>query len=402
MKILIIHNKYKEKGGEDNSFAAECNMLRDHGHDVQTLVFDNKDIDSWLAVAKLSMQMFYNSSSAAAMERVIRSFKPEVIHVHNFFYVASLAVFYVAQKHKIPVVFTVRNFRLMCAGAFLLRNGSVCEKCIKSKLPLPGIWHGCHRNSVVQSAQLTAVTSFHKFSGTWRHRITKYIVLTNFAKRKLLESSLDLSPDQIVVKPNCVTDLGYLPQEQRQDYFVFVGRLSAEKGLDILLRARDKFPFKVKIIGTGPLEPLVKSYADKYADVEYLGFRDNAFIIETLKLSKGLIFPSVWYEGMPRTILESFSTGTPVISSDIDNINEIVQHNLNGVYFKTGDAESLAAALQAFDAQSNQVHYALYQQARQTFLDLYTYEGNYKQLLNIYQELTLSNPIVKANTEVII
>ncbi|WP_242928736.1 glycosyltransferase family 4 protein [Pontibacter vulgaris] len=387
MKILIIHNKYKEKGGEDNSFAAECAMLSNYGHDVRTLVFDNKDIDSWMAVAKLSYQMFYNSDSAASMEQEILAFRPDVIHVHNFFYVASPSVFYIANKHNIPVVFTVRNFRLICSGAFLLRDGKVCEQCITKQLPLDGIMHGCHRNSRMQTAQLTLMTSLHKMAGTWRNKITRYIVLTEFAKNKLLSSSLKLRPEQIVVKPNCVTDQGYTLPEEREDYFLFVGRLSEEKGLDVLLKARDLVPYKLKIIGTGPLVPMVEEYAAKYSDVEYLGFQDNAFIVDALKKSQALLFPSIWYEGMPRTILEAFSTGTPVIASDIDNINEIVENNYNGIHFKTSSPESLAEVIRNYSPGINPAHRALYEQARQTFIDKFTYEGNYQQLISIYENL---------------
>lgn len=400
MKILIVHNKYKEKGGEDNSFAAECKMLSQYGHDVRTLVFNNEQISTWKEVVRLSYRIFYNSDSARMLNDLIEEFHPDIIHVHNFFYVASPSLFYVAHQKNIPVLFTVRNFRLICSGALLLRNGKTCELCINSQLPLHGIIHACHRNSRLQTAQLTFMTSYHKMVGTWRNKITKYVVLTDFAKKKLLSSSLGLNPDQIVVKPNCVTDLGYKAYDERGDYYLFVGRLSTEKGLDTLLKARDYTPFRLKIIGEGPLTPLVEEYAQKYADIEYLGFRDNNFIIETLKEARALLFPSIWYEGLPRTILESFSTGTPVICSDIDNVNEIVTNRVNGLHFPTSDAKGLADILKVFQPEDEQFK-ALYANARATFIEMYTYEGNYKQLIKIYKELatkeydTNDNEVVK-------
>ncbi|MCC9135059.1 glycosyltransferase family 4 protein [Pontibacter silvestris] len=388
MRILVIHNKYKIRGGEDSCFETETGLLREHGHKVRTLIFDNDVIDSSLITTiKLSYKLFYNSDSAVALEKEIQEFRPQIIHVHNFFYIASPAVFYVAHKHHIPVVLTVHNFRMICAGALLLRDGKVCEKCIHSKFPVDGIIHGCYGGSAMQTAHLTCMTSFHKLAGTWRKKVTRYIVLNNFAKRKLHNSSLGLKSDQIAVKPNCVPDNGYTLPNDREDYFVFVGRLSQEKGIDVLLKARDRFPFKLKIIGTGPLEELVQEYAAKYDDVEYCGFQNSSFITEMLKKSKGLIFPSVWYEGMPITILEAFSTGTPVIASDIDNINEIVENNVNGIHFRLGDSDSLADALKTFNPDIDESQRFLYKQARKTFERKYTREGNYELLMAVYHDV---------------
>ncbi|MFD2245461.1 glycosyltransferase family 4 protein [Pontibacter ruber] len=398
MRILFIHNKYKERGGEDSVFEAETELLQAHGHEVRSLIFDNSGIDSLASVLKLSYKMFYNSDAAKALEAEITAFRPEVIHVHNFFYVASPAVFFVANKYKIPVFFTVHNFRLICSGALLLRDGKVCEQCVQSILPLQGIIHGCHRGSKLQTAQLTFMTSFHKLVGTWRNKVTRYVVLTEFAKQKLLNSSLGLKPEQIVVKPNCVDDKGYTGPEQRQDYFLFIGRLTEEKGIDVLLKARDLADFPIKIIGTGPLAPLAEEYAAKYENVEYLGFRDSGFIMQMLKGSRALVFPSIWYEGMPRTILEAYSTGTPVIASDIENINELVADKYNGLHFKTGSPEALAGVLQKYNPEANAEQAALYEQARQTFLEKYTYEGNYNQLIGLYRSLAKQEEALELHT----
>ena len=365
MNILVIHNKYKEKGGEDNSFAIEVKMLREHGQNVETLLFDNADLNSKLSLIKLTYKLFYNFESAAIIRKKIDEFKPDIIHVHNFFYVISPSVFYVAAKKNVPIVFTVRNYRLICVGAYLLRNNCICELCVKNKFPIHGLRYKCHSNSRIKSTQLTLMIGFHKIVNTWRHRINKYIVLTDFAKRKLLFSSLNLAPDQIVVKPNFCTDFGFTNGEERQDFFLFIGRLSDEKGIDILLKSFEIKPYKLKIIGTGVYGKAVSDLSIKYPHIEYLGFRKNEFIIDQLKKCKALIFPSKWYEGMPRTILEAFSTGTPVISTDLDNINEIVINGFNGFHFNNGDAQSLAKMIQYFNEHSDLK--LIYENARKTF-----------------------------------
>jgi glycosyltransferase involved in cell wall biosynthesis len=385
MKILIIHNKYQEKGGEDNSFAIESQMLMDHGHEVETVVFDNAEISNTHSKIKLSYQLFYNNESARVIQHHINTFSPDIIHVHNFFYLASPSVFFVAKRNRIPVVFTVRNYRLICSGAYLLRNNVVCELCINKKFPMHGVIHKCHRNSFWQSAHLTAMTGLHKLLNTWNKKIDRFIVLTEFAKKKLLESSLELTESQIVVKPNFNEDHGYTEWDKRDNFYLFIGRLSEEKGIDVLLNAYRHRPFELKIIGTGPLANMVKDIADKHSDVEYLGFRDNAFIIDLLKKSKALLFPSKWYEGMPRTILEAFSTGTPVISTDLDNINEIVKNEINGISFENGNPISLVEKIHEFEKHPTKE--ALYRKARETFISKYTYDTNYKQLISIYEDL---------------
>ena len=389
MKILIINNKYQEKGGEDNSFAIESQMLKDHGQEVETLVFDNAALTATFSKIKLSYQLFYNSESAKVLQRRIKAFRPDIIHVHNFFYVASPSVFFIAKQNKIPIVFTVRNYRLVCSGAYLLRDNKVCELCINKKFPIHGVVHKCHRNSALQSAHLTMMIGLHKLFNTWNKKIDRFIVLTEFAKRKLMDSSLDLSESQIVVKPNFNEDHGYADWNRRDDYYLFVGRLSEEKGIDVLLNAYRHHPFKLKIIGTGPLVKMVEDLAQKHPDIEYLGFRDNPFIIDLLKKSKALLFPSKWYEGMPRTILEAFSTGTPVISTDLDNINEIVADHYNGLHFSNGDPKSLSERIMYFESYGDRP--MLVKNARSTFEEKYTYKTNYQQLIKIYEELVMKS-----------
>ena len=385
MKVLVIHNKYKQQGGEDNSFLVEVEMLKGNGVSVDTMVFDNKDISSLGSMIRLSYESIYNFRSAKLIQEKIDEFQPNIIHVHNFFYLISPSIFWVAHKNKIPIAFTVRNYRLICVGSLLLRNGQLCELCIQKKFPIHGIVHKCHRNSAYQSAQLTMITGLHKLVGTWAKKVGRYVVLTEFAKRKLLSSGLKLNEHQIVVKPNFCDDRGFSLGDDRKDHYLFVGRLSHEKGIHLLLEALKLKKFRLKIIGTGPLKDDVESFVRKDSNLVYLGQKPNEEINEELRLSKALIFPSVWYEGMPRTILEAFSTGTPVISTDIDNINEIVTNGYNGLHFKNGDSNSLVETLNHFE-QSNKAS-QLYINARKTFEEKYNARTNFKMLMAVYQEM---------------
>lgn len=387
MNILLINNKYLQFGGEEASFKNETELL-ERTHNVKIAIFDNQYIDKDRNRFQIFFNSIFNYESYREIEKIILDFNPDVIHVHNIYYMVSPSVFFVARKYNVPIVLTVHNYRLVCSGAYLLRDSQICEICVNKVFPLHGIVHKCNRESYSQSFALTAITGFHKLIGTWQNRITKIIVLTDFAKRRLLNSSLKLSADKIVVKPNSVEDLGYVSQNEREGFFLFVGRLSSEKGINVLIDAANQSTTKIKILGDGPLKELVVAASLENPNLEYLGFKDRSFIVEAMKSCKALIFPSIWYEGLPLTILESFSTGTPVICSDIDNLNEIVVDRVTGLSFKNGDAISLSETLDYFNSNSSEMS-NLYGNCRQEFLEKYSQEVNYHNLLSIYESLIL-------------
>ncbi|GAB4131255.1 MAG: glycosyltransferase [Raineya sp.] len=383
MRILQIHNLYTKKGGEDITIEAEKNLLLSKNHIVEQLFFDNKSIHGTEKL-KFFYKSLYNLKAQEIVREKIRHFQPDVIHIHNLFYVASPSILYEIQKQKVPIVLTIHNFRLICAGALLLRNGQVCELCIQKKFPLAGIQHKCFQNSALKTAQLTLITGLHKLLGTWQNKVDTYITLTEFVKNKLVHSSLQLPEEKIQIKPNFAPDKGFSRLEERADFFLFVGRLSQEKGIKILLEATKIYDFHLEIIGEGAMANIVKEYAHNNPKITYHGFQGTDFIIEKMKQCKALLFPSVWYEGMPLTIMEAFSTGTPIIISDIDNLNQMVGNGYDGLHFKTADSKDLAEKIYYFEQNATPV---FYENARKTYETLYSPEKNYQKLMEIYQKV---------------
>lgn len=383
MKVLQVHNAYTKQGGEDAIVEAEKNLLASYNHQVEQLFFTNEGLTK-LQQINLLYKSLYNKQAAKILKEKIKIFQPDIIHIHNLFYVASPAILYEAQKCNIPVVLTIHNFRLICSGALLLRNGQVCELCTQKKFPFAGIKHQCFQNSSLKTAQITLITGLHKLLGTWQKKVDAYITLSNFVKNKLLHSSLQLSPEKVLVKPNFVVDKGWRDSRERKDFFLFVGRLSAEKGINVLLEAHKYHQFRLEIIGTGDLKELVQAYAKNNSNIIYHGFREQDFIIEKMKECRALLFPSVWYEGMPVTLLEAFSTGTPVIISDINNLNEMVNNGYDGLHFKTGNSRDLARRIQHFEQNPKP---EFYENARKTYENFYNPEKNYRQLIEIYQKV---------------
>ena len=399
MKILLVHNSYQKRGGEDFVVDAEAELLRSNGHQVEMLFFNNDAAKSLGGKLKTGIGLMYNPGSAKKIRKKILDFNPDMIHVHNIFYTISPAVFYVAKEMGVPVVLTFHNYRLICSGAMLMREKQICELCIDKTFPLAGIKHGCHRSSSLQTAQLTLVTGMHKVLKTWKNKIDGYIVLTDFVKEKVTTSSLALDPNKVNIKPNFVPDLGLSPMEDREDFFLFIGRLSEEKGVKTLLESTKYLDYKLEIIGDGPLRPMVESYMKDNPNITFWGFRDKEFISDRLGKCTAMLFTSINYEGMPLTILEAYSKGTPVISSDINNINRIVIKDQTGLHFETAKPKPLAEQIsQMLKDRSAYAH--LYAQARAAYDASYSPDSNYKRLMEIYQGLLPSyqSTRVSANT----
>ena len=380
MRILLLHNKYQYAGGEDKVFEAEAELLAGYHHQVERLVFDNKEISTTYDKLMSGVMSLYNFRSAKILDRMIKAFKPDILHVHNFVPLASPAVFFVAKRNKIPVVLTLHNYRLICPSATLFYKGKIYERSLTRIFPIDAILKGVYRNSIVQTAALALTTSFHNILGTWRNKVGRFIVLTEFAKVKFLESRLNVSPQQFMLKPNFITDPGN-GNEAREDFFLFVGRLSEEKGIRVLLNAFKRSDLKLVIIGDGPMQAEVESVVKERTNIQHLGFQPKTVIMDNLKRAKSLIVPSTWYEGFPITILEALATGTPVIGSRLGGIAEIVKDKFNGLLFEPGDEDSLIRSL---DELKNHDLKALSANARKCYLECYTPELNYKILMDIY------------------
>jgi len=316
----------------------------------------------------------------------IQEFRPQVIHIHNFFYLASPAIFEAAKKLNIPVVLTLHNYRTVCANALLLRDSQPCERCISKLFPIDGIKYACFQDSSAKTAILTTMLVWHKWRNTWTQTVDKMIVLSDFAFQKFTNSSLKPKANQLVVKANSVDDYNSLSFDERADYFLFVGRLSQEKGIQVLLDAVAHTSYKIVMIGDGPLRGLVESYAQQYPHLQYAGPQAHEEVMVQIQKSKALVVPSVCYEGLPTTVLEAYATGTPVVISDIDNLNQLVTNQLNGLTFQTGNGKDLAAKLSGL-YQNTDLWLHLASQARKTYEQSYTHAHNYEQLLRIYEEV---------------
>lgn len=386
IRILIAHNGYQHKGGEDTVVEAEVQLLRERGHAVELFTRHNDDIHK-VSKLKLVSNTFWASGVAAEFAAELERFQPDVIHVHNTFPMISPAIYWVAAKHHIPVVQTLHNFRLLCPQAMFLREGKVCEACMGG-VPWRGVVHGCYRDSKVQSAVLAGMVSFHRLLGTWQDKVTRYIALNEFCRKKFIQGGLPA--ERVVIKANFV-DFPPPAVTQRRD-FLFVGRLSAEKGVDVLARAARRIQVKIQVAGSGPEQ----AELEQIANVHLLGALSTDDVRLKMSDSLALVLPSVWYENFPRTLVEAFGCGLPVIASRLGALAELVEDGVTGLLFNPGDADDLADKLQWAQAHPEQMR-AMGVAARAKYEAFYTAEANYQQLMAIYRDAIAEVQGVKVN-----
>lgn len=395
MKVLMVHNRYQQRGGEDAVVDAETRLLAANGIDVHRLDADNDSIRGLVAKIQVSASQFGGPSGAISeFRRVLSSFRPDVVHVHNWFPTLSPSIFNICQRERIPVVHTLHNYRLLCAGATLFRDGHVCEDCIGTTLRIPGIAHSCYRGSLAGTAVATAGMLAHWSTGTWRRSVDRFIALTEFARHKMIDGGLP--SDKVVVKPNFVDPDPGFGNGQGQ-YLLYVGRLTEEKGLRVLLECWRNTPDLplLKIAGTGPLEDEVRQAAATMANVDWLGARSSEEIIELMREASALLCPSQWYEGMPRVVIESFAVGTPVIASCIGCYPEMIKDGEEGALFPAGDASALRIRLR--DLLERRSLGDMRVKARRCFEANYTGDKNYALLLNVYRSVQHAGKMVTAS-----
>jgi glycosyltransferase involved in cell wall biosynthesis len=390
MKILLVHNTYQQPGGEDVAFRNECNLLRRFGHNVTIYERSNYEVDNYSGIARLALvkDVVWNSRSLRQFTQLLRDTRPDVVHVHNTFMMISPAVYTACREAEVPVVQTLHNYRLLCPAANLFRDGKVCEECMSHGL-LRGVAHACYRDSFLATASVASMLKVHRVLGTWQKAVSTYVALSHFSKQRFIAGGLP--QEKIIIKPHFLDpDPGPASSDGR--YALFIGRLSAEKGLHTLLAAWRQTPhIALVIVGDGPLRCELEAFAGRLG-LRNISFRGRLPRHETesaLKNARFLVQPSQCYENFPMTVVEAFACGIPVVCSRLGALQEIVSEGQTGLQFNPGDAEDLAAKVD-WAWQHREATLAMGQRARHEFEDKYTAEQNYRHLLELYSRVLAS------------
>jgi len=390
MKILIIHTYYQQRGGEDTVFEQECALLKKE-NTVETLIFYNR---GGLVGALQFLISIWNVTAAKKVRQRVRLFEPEIVHIHNWHFACGPIIVVALKKLGIPVVVTLHNFRLLCPSSTLLHHGLLFTDSLYADFPWRAVKQRVFRDSYLQTFWLAFIVWFHKKRGTW-HGVNTYIVLTDFAKNLFTTTALRLPADKIFVKPNFVTPLVEV-SKQRENFYLFIGRLSEEKGIALLLDTFKNSPFQLVIGGSGPLKEDVLAASKEFPNISYLGNLNKTEVNAQMRRCTALLFPSMWFEGMPLTILEAFASSTPVICSNLGAMESMIQNGINGLHFEAGNAKDLGEKLYQWHQTDASVQAEFGNQALLSYEKLYTIEKNKEVIMQIYSETLAENTGAKS------
>ena len=385
MKVLVVHNYYQQPGGEDATFEQECRLLERYGHQVVRYQRTNHEIEGVRGWRRLraALEIVWNRRMRRGFLDLLRRERPDVVHVHNTFFMISPSIFAACEEAGVPVVQTLQNYRMFCPAAVFFRAGRVCEECLEHSL-WRGISHACYHGSRGETAVVASMIAYNRRLGPWPGKVDAFIAVTPFGRRKLMQGGLP--GERVAVKPNFVEPD---PGEGRgaREYALFVGRLSAEKRAATMLEAwtRLREPVPLQIAGAGPEQNALEEQARRssLAGVRFLGRLPRAETLKTMQGARFLVFPSEWYEGFPVTICEAFACGTPVICSRLGAMEEVVEDGRTGFHYTPGNAAELAEKVAWAWSHPEEMR-RMGREARREFEAKYTPETNYPLLLEIY------------------
>ncbi|HTJ36839.1 MAG TPA: glycosyltransferase family 4 protein [Dactylosporangium sp.] len=386
MKVVVAHNRYAsgQPSGENVIVDAEIAQLGAAGVTVLPFLRSSDEIGTFSTAQKvlLPLSPIRNGDSQRALAALLKTEKPDLVHLHNPYPLISPAIVQTAHKHGVPVVHTVHNYRQVCAPGLYFRDGHICTECRGRAFPLPAVTHACYRGSKAQSAVMAATLAYHR--GTWK-QVDHFIALTDRIAAHLAD--FGIPAERITVKPNGIPDSGDAPGPG--EGFLYAGRLTPEKGLELVLNAWSRHPDgslgPLRIIGDGPLRPNAERAAAERSDVTYLGPLDNVAVRAEIARAACVIAASTWHDVLPTIILEALSGGRPVLVTD-----------RGGMPYLAGDAgwvvepepEALAAGL----AEAHKGAAALAPVARARYESQFSPDVLTERLIGIYRDVAARRP----------
>lgn len=388
MRVLIVHNRYKQRGGEDTVVEGETRLLEKHGHAVRQWIVSNQEL-SPREVLAVAWNAPYSRASKRAMAARLADFRPDVVHAHNIFPILTPSIYDACIEAGVPVVQTLHNYRLICPKATLYRDGKVCELCVHGS-PYQAVRHACYRDSRLQSLVPARMLAAARRNRTWATKVTRYIALTAFARDKIVEGGV---PAELIdLKPNF--DEGGTAEltpasEAKRVGAVFVGRFSEDKGVRVLFDAwqgdgqGQGLGVPIRVLGDGPLMDEVRPRATPA--MALLGFVTPAQVRDEMLKASFMLMPSLWYEGMPMVITSAYALGLPVIGSRIGAVAELVEDGTTGLHVTPGDPADLAVKVRWAHEHPDEMR-RMGRQAQEVYQRRFSAEVNYPQLMAIYEK----------------
>jgi glycosyltransferase involved in cell wall biosynthesis len=402
LKILQVHNRYQIPGGEDVVAANEKRLLEEHGHQVYTYSRNNSELDAYQGIKKILIPFtaVFSIKTYREVKSLIQKNDIDVVHVHNTLMMVSPSVFYAAFSCKVPVVQTLHNFRMLCPAGSFFRDGRICEECAEKGLQC-SLKYSCYRGSRLQTFVSAAILKVHRVFGTYRR--VNFICLTEFNKKKLSQLNRGrkqmVDMDKVYIKPNFTYEEANFESSSQLDYFLFVGRIEALKGIDVAIRAFEGLPDqKLVVAGDGPLMAEMKEYVGSHhmENVEFTGYLQKQELQKRYSRAKAVIMCSQCYEAFAMTIAEAYSYGVPVIAGDVGNLRNMVVENVTGIRFVYDSPEDLRENVLRYNQMDIE---KMKKNAKQFYEQRLRSEDNYKILEQIYLDILRKQEIKRKKME---
>jgi glycosyltransferase involved in cell wall biosynthesis len=396
MKILLVHNRYRSgtPSGENRVVDQESDALASMGHELIRFGRSSDEIDQWSIVKKASLPVrtIWSRETSRDLKAVLREHRPQVVHVHNTFPLLSPSVLYACREAGVPVVATIHNYRLGCAGGTFFRSGAICHDCADG-LHARGVLHGCYRGSPAATAPLALSVSLHRQA--WRSLVSAYIFIS--ASQRDVLQGLDLAPDRAFVRYNLIPLLGRR-QVARTPTVIYAGRLDEVKGVRLLMASWDSYlrdsaepGLKLVIAGGGSLGDEVAAWASTRSSVDMKGTLSSDQCADLISRARAVLLPSAWEEPFGLVAVEAMAAGVPPVAAGHGSFPELITPGVDGALFRPGDPAALALIIA--DIEKNPEHYEVYgAQARKTYEERFDPQDSLAELLDIYR-FAIAHPV---------
>jgi glycosyltransferase involved in cell wall biosynthesis len=393
---MVAHSWYRSSApsGENRVVDRERTALTALGHEVIRFDRYSDEIEQWSALRKATLpgRIIWSGETRRALRSALRAHRPDVVHVHNTFPLLSPAILYACRDESVPVVVTVHNYRLLCAGGTFFRDGSVCHDCVEGPA-IQAVRHGCYKDSRLATATVVLSNGAHRQA--WRTMISAYMFISA-AQRDLL-AGLDLPAERVFVRHNLIPHHA-MRQAAAEHFVLYAGRLDEAKGIRLLMAGWDRYlrdpgdpVLGLVIAGTGNLEPEVAAWAVSRPSVRLAGHIDEEQCTDLMSRARAVVVPSAWAEPFGLVAIEAMAAGAPCIAAGHGALTELITPGVDGELFPPGDAGALAGIIA--DVNADAKRFAAYgEAARETYRKRFDPDRNLDQLTDIYR-YAIANPV---------
>lgn len=368
MRILQVNKFHWLKGGSERYYFDLQSELAARGHAVAVFASAHpaSEPTPWapwfaphadyhhstpLTALRLAADVIDNRAAAVRLRALLAEFRPDVAHLHNIHHQLSPSILIEFERAGVPVVQTLHDYKWVCPAYLFLSRGEVCERCGPGNRFAPVVTRGCHHDSRLKSWVVYAESS-RAWSRGDVNRVARFLAPSRFLQEKVVAHGLPAG--RTLHEPYFIRPGEWRPADRPGDYFLYMGRLSREKGLATLFEAAARgIGRPLHVAGDGPLAAELRTLASgRNLPIIFRGHLSGEDLRDAVRGARAVVVPSEWYENLPYAVLESMALGVAVVATSIGGIPEMVEDGVTGRLVSPGEPEMLAAALRSLAADA--------------------------------------------------